>query len=885
MTRVRRLFRFPTLTRARARREVDEELEFHLTIVAADLVARGWSAADAAREARRRFGDLEYTRQYCYREDAFRAGESLRMTLLDELTQDLRYAGRALRRAPGFGAVALLTLALGIGANVAVFSVVRAVLLTPLPFADVDRLVRVWHANHTTATERNVVSEPDFEDWRRQSRTAEAMGGYFFADGLSGMNLTGEGTPERISAALVTSGFFETLRPHPLLGRTLAPDDQSPGRNRTVVLGHALWSRRFNRDSSIVGKTIQLNAQPFTVVGVMPPAFAYPAENGLDAWIPLGFFGPDDIGRARGARFLSVVARLRPGVAAERFRAELKAIAGANARAYPENAGWDDVTILPLRDSIVGEVRRPLVVLLGAVLLLLLITCVNIAGLLLARATAREGELAVRAALGAGRRRIVRQLLTESMLLSLFGGALGVGLAVASLRAVRSGGLAVPGIATAGIDPAMLLFAVGISAGCGILFGLLPALRAARPSLQQSLRADARGAAGGRGQRLRSGLVFAEVALAVMLVVGAGLATKSFGRLIAVDPGFRADRALVAMMSVGDNHEGPERLDYYYRVLDAIADVPGVSAVGAVRDLPTRGIGEGGRVNAIGSTLRTDQLPMMQFHQVSEGYFKAMGIPLREGRFFSRTDRSPRPLVAIINEELGRRLWPGATSYVGKSLDFGNLPVPIVGVVGNIRQAGFAAPSEPTVYLHAIQSFRSRMSIVARTKGDPLQVAGAVRRAIWSVDPTQTITQVTTLADVVGRSVARQRALAWLLGLFGIIGLTLGALGIYGVLAFSVAQRRKEIGVRVALGASPGEVMRMILRQGFGLAAGGVIAGVLGARLLTRSMQGMLFDIEPNDLTTFVQVIVVLLGAATLASWLPARRALRIDPIAALRAD
>jgi predicted permease len=882
---MRRLFRFPTLTRARAKREVDEELEFHLAIAAADLVARGWTPDDAAREARRRFGDLEYTRQYCYREDAFRAGESLRMTLLDEVTQDLRYAGRALRRAPAFSAIALLTLALGIGANVAVFSVVRAVLLTPLPFADVDRLMRVWHANHTTATERGVVSEPDFDDWRRQSRTAETMGGYFFADGLSGMNLTGDGTPERISAAIVSSGFFETLRPRPLLGRTLAPGDQSPGRNRVVVLGHDLWARRFRRDSSIIGRTVQLNAQPFTVVGVMRPEFVYPAENGLDAWIPLGFFGPDDIGRARGARFMSVIARVRPGVTPEQFRADLKTIAGGNARAYPENTGWDDVTVLPLRDSIVGEVRRPLVVLLGAVSLLLLITCVNIASLLLARATARDGELAVRAALGAGRRRIVRQLLTESMLLSLLGGLLGVGLAFASLRAVRSGGLGVPGIATAGIDPFMLAFAVGISVGCGILFGLLPALRAARPSLQQSLRADARGAAGGRGQRLRSGLVFAEVALAVVLVVGAGLATKSFSRLIAVDPGFKTDRALVAMMSIGDNHEREERLDYYYRVLDAIAGVPGVTAVGAVRDLPTRGIGEGGRVNAVGSTLRTDQLPMMQFHQVSEGYFKAMGIPLKEGRFFSRTDRSPRPLVAIINEELGRRLWPGATSYLGKSLDFGDLPVPVVGVVGNIRQGGFAAPSEPTVYLHAMQSFRSRMSIVARTKGDPRPVAAAVRRAIWSVDPTQTITQVTTLADVVGKSVARQRALAWLLALFGIIGLTLGALGIYGVLAFSVAQRRKEIGVRVALGASPGEVTRMILRQGLALAAGGVIVGVLGARLLARSMQEVLFDIQPNDITTFVQVIVVLLGAAALASWLPARRALRIDPISALRAD
>jgi predicted permease len=880
-----RRFRFPTLTRDRARREVDEELEFHLAIVAAHLVAQGWSHAEARTEARRRFGDVEFTRQYCYREDTIRAGEVLRMTYLDELVQDLRYAVRGLRRVPGFAAVAILTLALGIGANTAVFSVVRAVLLSRLPFAEPNRVARIWHANHATSMDRGVVSEPDFDDWRKQTKVAASMGGYFFADGLSGVDLTGDGNPERLSAALVSAGFFETLNPRPLIGRTLTAADQEPGRNRVVVLGHGLWTRRFNADTGIINRTVQLNATPFTVVGVMAPAFAYPAQNSLDAWIPLSFFGPNDIGRVRAARFMGVIARLRPGTTHEMLAADLRTIAARNASAFPENRGWDDVTVQPVHDSLMGDVRRPLIVLFAAVSLLLLITCVNLASLLLARASAREGELAVRAALGAGKGRIIRQLLTESVALSVLGGMAGIALAYGAVRALSASGIEVAGLSAARIDAAMLLFATAVAIACGMLFGLLPALRAAGYSLQHRLRSDARGSVGGRGKRLRLGLVIVEVALSVLLVVGAGLATKSFARLTAVDPGFDPRNALVAMMSVGQSHEGEERLTYYYRVLDAIAAVPGVQAVGSVRDLPTRGNGEMSPANGVGTPLRTEQRPTAQYHQVSTDYFKAMRVPLKEGRFFERTDRAPNPFVVVINEELGRRLWPGERSFAGKSLLFGTTAVPIIGVVGNIRQGGYAASVEPAVYLHALQNFRSRMSIVIRTQGDPLQPVAAVRRAIWSIDPAQTITRVASLEELVGRSVTRERALAWLLGLFGIIGLTLGALGIYGVQAFAVTQRTKEIGVRVALGASPASVLRMIVGQGIALAIAGILVGIVAARALSRSMQSVLFGIQPTDLITFVQVVGVLLAAAAVASWIPARRALRIDPITALRAD
>jgi predicted permease len=880
------MFNFPTLTRARARREVDEELHFHLTTVAAQLVSEGWSPPDAAAEARRRFGDLEYTRHYCRREDTLRAGERLRMTFIDELGADLRYAGRALRGAPGFTLVALLTLALGIGANTAVFSVVRAVLLSPLPFATPDRIVRVWHANHAAGFEKGAVSEPDFLDFRAQSRVAESMGAYLFANGMTGLDLTGDGNPERISVALVSDGFFQTLRVPTHLGRTLLPDDHQDGRNRAVVLSYAFWMRRFNGDDRILDRTISLNDVPFTVVGVMRPGFVYPADNALDAWVPLSFFPATAIGRVRGAHVLSMVARLKVGTTKEQLRADIATIATRNSTTYPDNPGWVDASVMPIRDSIVGDVRRPLVVLLGAVAMLLLITCVNIASLLLARSSARQSELAVRAALGAGRGRIIRQLMTESLVLSLAGGALGVLLAYAAVAGLMAGGVELPGVINVRIDGAMLTFTFVASVLSGVFFGFLPALRATSGSLEQTLRSDTRGSVGARGQRLRGGLVLAEVALAVMLVVGAGLATKSFTRLMSVKPGFDPSHALVAEVHIGPAHmgAGDEATSYYYAVLNAIRGVPGVKAAGSIRDLPLRGIGESFQPDAIGTTVPAGKGPTTQIHHISTDYFKAMAIPLISGRQFAMTDRPGTPSVVVVNEELVHRFWPGENG-TGKQILVGTAPATIIGVVGNVHQNGIAEPVEPAVYVHVLRNLRVRMSIVVRTDGDPMQLANAVRRAIWSVDRSQTITGVTALDDVLAKSVGRQRVLAWMLALFGIIGLTLGALGIYGVLAFAVAQRRKEIGVRVALGATPQLVLRLIVGQGTQLATMGIVVGVVGARFLAQTMQSVLYDIQPTDLATFVQVVVVLFAAAALASWLPARRALKIDPVAALRAD
>jgi predicted permease len=863
---------------------VEAELRFHLETIAAELRAEGWAEADARAEAERRFGDLDFTRTYCRAEDIRREREMRRMTIRDELRQDLRFAVRALRASPGFAVAALLTLALGIGANTAIFSVVQGVLLDELPFANSSQLVRVWHAHPADGIEQGAVSEPDFLDWRAESELAESMGGYWFADGLSGVDLTGVGDPERLSIAAVTDGFFETLGTPAMRGRALESAQHVEGRDRVVVLSHGFWSRRFGEDPSLVGRPITMNGEPFEVVGVMPPGFTYPADRSIDAWIPLSYFGPDDIGRSRGSRFLGVIARLRPGATAAQLNAELRSIATRLADEYPENPGWDAVTTAGIRESIVGEVQRPLVVLMAAVAMLLLVACVNIASLLLARATARRQELAVRAALGASRGRIARQLLTESLTLSLLGGTLGVALGYAAVRVLAAAGASeLPRAAAIGIDGKVLIFTLVLSLVAGLFFGTVPALHASS-NLNRSLRAGARGTIGGVGQKLRSGLVVAEVALAVILVVAAGLATKSFARLLSVDSGFNPSNALVATLSVPDGASPEARTDYYYRVLEAIRAIPGVQAAGSIRDLPLRGTGEMIRPDVPGQATAPGGGPAAQLHHVSTDYFKAMGIPVLAGRTFEMTDRPDAPVVFVVNQELVRRLWPGE-SGVGKTFRFGDAELPVIGVVGNVRQAGLAEPVEPAMYIHVLHNFRSRMSIVVRTSGDPLQHANAVRQAIWSLDPNQTITGLTTLQSVLGTAVARPRLLAGLLALFGVMGLVLGALGIFGVLAYAVNQRRQEIGLRVALGAAPRLVLGSVVRQGMLLASAGVAAGVLTALLLTRWMQTILFEIRPSDPITFLQVAAVLLVAALLASWLPARRALAIDPVTALRYD
>ena len=880
-----RQFRFSWLSKRQVASDVDAELAFHMARRVEELIERGLSPDEARREAATRFGNLEFTRQYCRDEDVRREREVRATTMIDELKQDLLYALRSLRSAPGFAAVALLTLALGIGANTAIFSVVRGVLLSPMPFPDGDRVVRVWHVNRTENDLRSQVSEPDFLEWKAETKRFQSLAGYWYAPGGSSADLTGNGTPERIQGAYITPGFFETLGASAAIGQTIRADQAVAGNDRFIVLSDGLWRRRFGADRSIVGRSLTIGSDPYTVLGVMPPSFTFPADR-LDFWIPLSTMGPDAIGRQRGSRFLDVFGRLAPGVTQAQAYDELAAITRRVAEREEGARGWTDVSLLPVRDALVGDVRRPLLVLLGAVAFVLLITCVNIAGLLLARATARQRELAVRSALGAGRGRILRQLLTESVVLALIGGALGVGLAYVGVSALGALGTAdLPRATSVRIDGTVLAYAFAVSTVAGVLFGLLPAIRATSRNLQGVLRAGSRGSVGNAGQRLRGALVVAEVALAVILVVGAGLAMKSFARLLEVNPGFNPKNVLAVRLGIPYDRYGDRVPQYYDALLTRLAAVPGVEAVGAAKDYPLRGTGELRGVTVVGGAEGSAEQPIrLPALHVSEDFFRAMGIPLRAGRTFTPADRSGAPLVWIVNEAFARKYWPNE-SAVGKTLRMGPASIEVIGVVGDFRQRSLSEPPEPYAYMHYRQNMRAGLSFAIRTNGDPLQYANAIRDAIWSVDRDQTITSVESMESLVGSTVARPRLLAALLFLFGVMGLSLGALGIYGVLAYAVSQRRQEIGVRVALGATPRSVLGLIIGQGMTLAAVGVVAGIAGALLLTRVMATVLYNVRATDPLTFATVVVVLLGTALLASWLPARRALRIDPVQALRYD
>ena len=884
---VRPTIRFPWRTKRQLTEDVEDELAFHLAQRTDELVERGWKIDDAREEARKQFGDLEFTKTYCRDEDLRRERESRTSTMIQELRQDFFYALRSLRSAPGFTLVALLTLALGIGANTAIFSVVRGVLLRPLPFPAAEEIVRVWHANKVANDPRSKIAEPDFVEWRASNASFATLGAYWYSPGGSGANLTGSGSPERIEGAYVTDGFFQTLRSPVFLGRAMSPEEHMQGRNFVIVLSHGLWVRRFGSDPGVIGRPLTIDAAPYTVIGVMPPNFTYPAER-LDFWIPLSTIPEDGIGRSRQSRFLEVIGRLKAGTSIERAHDDLAGLSRRIAAEFPDAKDYDDVTVMPIRESIVGDVSRPLMVLLGAVGFVLLITCVNIAGLLLARATARQREIAVRSALGAGRGRLIRQLLTESLVLALTGGLLGVALAYVGVRTLTTIGAAeLPRASAIRIDGAVLLYALGVSMLAGILFGLLPALRATSANLQGMLRAGSRGSVGAAGGRLRGGLVVAEVALAVILVIGAGLAAKSFARLLDVDPGFQPANLLALKLSTADERtDGDKFPGYYHALLDAVARVPGVQIVGAAKNFPLRGSGEFRAPVIIpgssgGTGDRSVRLPVMH---VSADYFRAMGIPLRAGRTFTPADRDSSPPVWIVNDAFVQKYWPGENA-VGKTVKLGQTPIHIIGVIGDVRQISLTEPAEPTAYIHYLQNRRSGLSMAIRVTGDPINYVKPVREAIWSVHKDQTITSIETMSDIVGGTIARPRLLASLLVLFGLMGLSLGALGIYGVLAYSVSQRRQEIGVRVALGATPRSVLGFIVRQGMTLAIVGVVLGVIGALMLTRAMATVLYEVRATDLTTFAAVVVVLLATALIASWLPARRALRIDPVQALRYD
>ncbi len=884
----RKLFRLPWRTAQRIGEDVDDELRFHITMRAEELESRGLTSEEAITEATRQFGDLEDARRYLRRMDRGTEAARRRRDYMGELRNDIAYSLRRLRAAPAFTITALLTLALGIGANTAIFSVVHGVLMKPLPFPHPEQLVRVYSVSAELNIDRGAASAVNLDDWRAQQTAFVDLGGYWYDESGSGTDMTGEGEPLRLSTAFIEPGFFPALGVKPEIGRLPRENEMHRGDpDRVVVLSYAFWQRQFSGSPSVVGRTITLDGNPYEVLGVMPRDFRYPGER-VDAYVPFSTITDEMIPRLRDVYSLHVVGRLRPGVTIERGRAELTAIVHRLSEQYPENRLWTAAAVEPLRDVMVGKARTGLLVLLGAVSCVLLLACANLASLLLARATVRARELAVRSALGAGRGRLVRQLLTESTVIALAGGAFGVLVALFGMRAlVAMGGSQLPRSSEIRLDSSVLLFALGLSIATGIVFGLAPALRATSANLQAALHEGGRGNSGARGQRLRASLVVAEVAIAVVLVVGAGLMTRSFLRLLDVDLGFNPDHILVVNYTTGAQHQGSiaDMRNFYAEVLDRVRSVPGVVSVGATKSIPFRGSGEWMGMTPEGYVGRAgEERPRMTMIHVSDDYFHTLGVPVVAGREFESGDDSSAAPALVVNESFAQKYFPGQ-SAVGRTVTTAGTKYRIVGVVGDIRQESVEEPPKPVVYVHYLQNTRIQANLVVHTRGEPLAMAHVIRDAIWSVDRDQTITSTFTLSSAVGDAVARPRLLTALLALFGALGVAIGGIGLYGVLAYFVTQRRREIGVRVALGAESGDVLRMVVGRGLWLAGAGIAAGLLGAALLTRLMRSVLFGVGTTDPATFAGVAAVLLGVAFLASWIPARRAARVDPLIAMRAE
>jgi putative ABC transport system permease protein len=823
---------------------------------------------------------------------------------MDVLIADLRYALRRLLKSPGFTLVAALALALGIGANTAIFSAVNAVLLRPLPYPDAGRLA--FLSETSKDMDYMSVSLPNFRDWLDQNRVFEELG---LVRG-QGATLTGGDAPQRLEAYIVTSGYFRALGVPPLLGRPFAREDDEAGAARTAVLNHRFWAAALGSDPGVVGRTLVLDGAATTVVGVMPAGFE---EDEVDLYLPLGPHLPNLPVEERGNHpgFYGI-ARLRDGVSLAGAQAGMSAIARRLAEHYPDSNSGNGVRVASLTDELVGEVRPALLVLLGAVGFVLLIACANVANLLLARAEARTREIAIRTSLGACRGRLLRQLLTESVVLALLGGLAGLLLAfwaVGALVSLNPGD--VPRIEEIGIDWRVLLFALGVSLLTGVLFGLAPALRASRPDLNASLKEGATAAISGmRRPGLRSALVVSEVALTLVLLVGAGLMLRSFERLRRVDPGFRDDRVLVMRAAPSeraplanvppDQERSTEAWSRWYAdVVEAAGAVPGVEAAAVTSTVPMEGGASESGVVAAGQPMPTSpaEVTLVQFQTVSPGYFDVLGIPLLRGRSFEPSDDARAPLAAVIDETLAERLWPGEEP-LGRRIAFefrGQLnddPRPIwrtvVGVVRHVRHYGLAEVVRPQVYapvgqVPIWQDGDRPMGLLVRTRRDGDVVTGAIREAIARLDPAVPIFEVRTMESVLAEQLAQPRFSSMLLGAFAGIALTLAAVGIYGLVAYTVSRRTREIGLRMALGAARTDVLRMVVRQGMTLVAVGLAVGLALALALSRVLGSLLYEVSAWDPATFAAVAVVLLAIALVASWIPARRATRVDPLAALR--
>jgi putative ABC transport system permease protein len=819
----------------------------------------------------------------------------------DTLRRDVRLAFRGLRQRAGFSMIAVLTLAIGIGAVTAIFSVVNGVLLRPLPYQDPAALS--WIRVRLKGNPASALSAPEYWDLRDRQRSFERVGA--FADGT--VNLTGSGAPERLRTGYVTADLLPLLGVTPVLGRGIAPDDDLPGRPQVALLSDGLWRRRFGADPAIVGRTLTLDDAPTTVIGVMPPGFQLPTHfTGLpmEAWLPLQL-DPAADRTERGWHFLDVVARLRPGVTAASAREEVSSLMAAMLAEYPMEYRADFAGMAsPLSDYILGDVRPAILVLLGAVALLLLIACANVASLLLAQGEARHREIAVRYALGAERGRILRQLLTESVVLSLAGGLLGLLVAMWAIRALILGAPpSIPRLDMVGLDGRVLAFTVLVSLGTGLLFGLVPALQSSRTELTAAMVEGGRlGTVGVARQRFRRGLVVAQIALALVLLTGAGLLVQSFLKVRGVDPGFQPEHLLTARIDLSPvrYETSAQRRAFYQDALARIEAVPGVRSAGAARALPMTGqlvIGDWSFVEEgkFSSPPLPSEWTAADWQVVTPGYFRTMGIPVLRGRGIEAGDRLGAPGVVVINQTLARQAWPDGDA-VGRRLLLGGGPNDsiyrtVVGIVGDVRHRGLSVDPRPEMYLPHAQfpagtgTAINSLYLTVRTAGEPMALVPAIRSAVAELDPDVTMSEVQTMEQALGSWSAERRFTMLIVTGFAFAALLLGAVGIYGIMAHLVVQRTREIGIRIALGAVPSEILRLVLSQGALLAGLGIAVGIAGAFAATRLLAGLLYQVRPTDPVTFAGTALVLALVAAVASLVPAFRATRVAPIEALRAE
>jgi predicted permease len=806
--------------------------------------------------------------------------------------QDVRYALRTLRRQPIFTLVAVLTLTLGIGANTAIFSLLYQILLRPLPYPDSERLVFVWNAYPLMGLPQASVSIPDYIDRKTQAPAIEDAT-LFTVRSLSLSD--GGGQPEQLRTLAVTPSFFSTLRRQPFLGRAFTEEESKTGADKFAILTYALWSSRFASDRGIVGRSVRLGGEPYAVVGVLPADFEL-ASRDISVLVPFSFTPAQMSDQGRGNEFSSMIARLRPGATIEQLNAQIKAIVDRNLDRLPQfqtfarTSGFGGFA-RPIRGELVGDARAPLLVLQAGVIVVLLIACANVANLLLMRAAGRGRELAIRTTLGAGRGRLARQMLTEGVVLSIFGGLGGLALGLIGVRAlIATSATQVPGLVDASIHPAVLAFTMGLSILTGLVFGLVPAIAVARGNTSAILKDDNARSSPGRTTGLtRAVLVVAETALALVLLVGAGLLIKSFARLQNVDPGFSTESVLTAQMSLPAARypDDAARRAFWARVLESARTLPGVTAAGLTSNVPFNGMVSSGSYSIVGyNPGPTDARPHGRQEVVGGDYFRAMQIPLVSGRLFNDGDTAESPRVVVIDQYLVNRYF-SSRSPLGQQIRRGgpdSPPLTIVGVVGTINSIDLGEPVlKERIYYPVTQLARSNMALILKTGLDPLTLLPELRRTIQSIDPEQPIADVRTMDQWVIRSLEGRRTPMMLLALFGSVALILSAIGIYGVLAFGVAQRVREFGIRQALGADRRSILSMVLKQGLGTAAIGLAIGLGGSLALTRYLQSLLFGVGAQDVTVFAGVTLLLLAVTVAACYLPARRATRIDSMTALR--